>query len=67
MDWFKAFLKVGLILMVVGIGIVVGLLLVDITTVNILTAFENRDKIVQECLLSERYTREECILLAGGE
>lgn len=28
--------------------------------------FARRDTIVQECIASERYTREECILLASG-
>lgn len=29
--------------------------------------FQQRDAIVQECLASERYSREECIALAGQE
>lgn len=29
--------------------------------------FERRDAIVQECVASERYTREECIVLAGSQ
>ena len=30
------------------------------------TDFDKRNAIVQECLKSEQYTRDECIVLAGG-
>ena len=58
--WFDVIMTVIILSIIFGGG---GLLYIAIVTPD--TSFEAKDKIVQDCLESDRYSRKECILLAS--
>lgn len=60
--WWGLYITLIIALAIALAGTYVLTNLVDWTT-----DFERRDAIVQECLNSEQYTREECIILASGK
>lgn len=60
-DTFEDFIIniLGFILIVLAVVIVIAM-------ISLMSEFSKRNSIVQECLKSEQYTRDECITLAGG-
>lgn len=65
--WDKRF-DILMAVFVIVVCVLVGYLVYMAFTGQIYSTspFEERDRIVQDCLRSERYSREECILLAGS-
>ena len=49
------------------IAILIIIALIVLALIYSSSNFELKDRTIQECLTSERYTREECIILAGGK
>lgn len=70
-DWWKVVFTVWGALALVAIIVVMLIVVYVLSPENLnnipLHEFNRRDAIVQECLNSEQYTREECIILASGK
>lgn len=68
-DWWKVIFRVWALLAVAAIIAVVLIAAYAMSpeskTNEARIEYDRRDAIVQECLNSEQYTREECIILAG--
>lgn len=60
--WENALAVVALIVLIAMLFFV----LFSVTAPRNYDDFERRDAFVQECIASERYTREDCLIMSGG-
>jgi hypothetical protein len=55
---FGVFVVIIIIILIAFVGYII---------MNASSDFERADLMVKDCMASEQYTREECIIMAGGE